>query len=363
MRVATLSDFVYGNTRLHGRRAALLNAADYERLIGDDIDALLAELERTPYAPDLQRAGDHTELRRLHETIRAHLGRSLEEMRGFYAGRARELVDLMLSRFDVENVVLMLRALAGKQRPADEALGALWPVGWLVEPLALEVLRRPELARAVDLLVRKTPDAEQARALRAALSEYERTENLAALEQTVLSGHAKHVTATLASAGPEARTLLRFARRAIDERNLLVALRLRDVRTSDAAVEATPQRTLLPGGSVPVVRLEAAVRAPAPAAVIESLPRIAGRGWPAALERWAANGDLAVLERNLDRGRIADAAALFRLGDPLTLDVPIAFIAAKQTEARNLRLLGEASARGIHPDVVRRELLRPGARA
>ncbi|MGH2780090.1 MAG: hypothetical protein ACRDLA_01495, partial [Thermoleophilaceae bacterium] len=60
---------------------------------------------------------------------------------------------------------------------------------------------------------------------------------------------------------------------------------------------------------------------------------------------------------------IVDAAALFRMGDPLTLDVPIAFAAAKQSEARNLRLLGEASARGIHPEVVRRELLWPEAHA
>ena len=358
-----MSDFAYGNTRLHARRAALLDAADYEQLLGEDIDALLAVLERTPYAPDAELARDTTGLRRLHKTIRAHLGRSLEEMRGFYADRARELVDLMLAHFDVENVVLMLRAGAGTQRAADEALGALLPVGWLVEPLAREILRGPELAGAIDLLARRTPDTEQTGALRAALSEYERTGNLAALEQTVLSGHAAHVTTTLASAGPDARTLLRFARRAIDERNLLIALRLRDARTAGSAVDVTPERTLLPGGSVAVGRFAAAVRAPAPTAVIASLPRSADSGWQAPLERWAASGDLTGLERDLERRRIADAAALFRVGDPLTLDVPIAFTAVKQTEARNLRLLGEASARGIHPEVVRRELLWPEARA
>jgi vacuolar-type H+-ATPase subunit C/Vma6 len=37
--------------------------------------------------------------------------------------------------------------------------------------------------------------------------------------------------------------------------------------------------------------------------------------------------------------------------------VPIAFMAAKRTEARNLRLLGEAAARGIDPEIIRRELL------
>jgi hypothetical protein len=59
---------------------------------------------------------------------------------------------------------------------------------------------------------------------------------------------------------------------------------------------------------------------------------------------------------------MADNAALFDRGDPLTLDVPLAFMAAQRTEARNLRLLGEASARGIHTDVVWRELVWPEPR-
>ena len=126
-----MSDFVYGNTRLHARRAALLDAADYEQLLGEDIDALLAALEQTSYAPELERFRDQTGLRRLHKTIRAHLGRSLEEMRGFYADRARELVDLMLSRFDVENVVLMLRARAGTSaRPTRRSVRSCRWAGW-----------------------------------------------------------------------------------------------------------------------------------------------------------------------------------------------------------------------------------------
>jgi vacuolar-type H+-ATPase subunit C/Vma6 len=44
------------------------------------------------------------------------------------------------------------------------------------------------------------------------------------------------------------------------------------------------------------------------------------------------------------------------------IDVPVAFTAAKEIEARNLRLLGEASVRGIDAEIVRRELLWPEAR-
>jgi V/A-type H+/Na+-transporting ATPase subunit C len=358
VRIHASADFSYGNTRLRARRGALLRGADYERLIGEDVEGLLDALERTPYAQDAEAAQRHDGLRRLHEAIRLHLGRSLEEMRSFYAEQARELVDLLLSRFDVQNVVTVLRAKTGGQHAAE---GALVSVGWLVEPLASKILRQRELAGAVDQLARSTPDREQAHTLRAAFTEYERTENLAELERAVVADHAARAAAALNKAGRDGQTLLRFVRGAVDERNLLAALRLRDALASRAA-GGPPQDTLLPGGSIPPAAFAPAVHAPAPAAAVGALGRVGGEAWRPPLARWAATGDLTALERELERRRIADAAALFAKGDPLAIDVPLAFMASKQTEARNLRLLGEASVRGIHPDDVRRELLWPGVR-
>jgi V/A-type H+/Na+-transporting ATPase subunit C len=348
------ADLSYGNTRLHARRGALLRDADYERLLGEDVDGLLAALEDTPYAPDVEAARGDDGLRRLHQTIGSHLSRSLEEMRSFYTDRARRLVDLLLSRFDLHNVLAVLRAKAGTQGPADDALVR---VGWLVEPLAGEILGQNELAGAVDLLARSRPDREQAGALRSAFGEYEVTEDLAALERAVVTDHLARTVAGLQDAGPDAAALLQFAQRAIDERNLLVALRLRDALASGAETEPPPSATRLPGGAIPLAVFERALEAPTSGAVVGSL---AEAGWQPPLERWAASGDLTALERDLERRSIADAAALFVTGDPLAIDVPVAFTAAKETEARNLRLLGEASVRGIDAETVRRELLEAG---
>jgi vacuolar-type H+-ATPase subunit C/Vma6 len=254
----------------------------------------------------------------------------------------------------------VLRAQAGTHRPAE---GALFRVGWLVEPLASEILHQHELAGAVDLVAHSTPDREQASALRTAFDEYEVTEDLAALERAVVTDHAVRTSARLAAAGPDAGTLLRFARREIDERNLLVALRLRDALASGAETEPPPSATRLPGGAVPLAAFEAVLSAPAPAAIVNQVARLGESRWQPPLQRWAASGDLTALERELERRRIADAARLFVTGDPLAIDVPVAFTAAKQTEARNLRLLGEASARGIDAELVRRELLWPEARS
>lgn len=362
MRRIRRADFDYGNTRLRARRGALLSAPSYERLLGEDIDGVLRALEDTRYAPEAEVVRRVGGLQALHLTVRSELASSLEEMRSFYSGRARLLVDALLSRFDVQNVISVLRARSREDTSTADALAALTPVGWLVEPLAREILRPRELAGVVDLLARHVPDRDQAGALRAAFSEYERTDDLAALERGILVDHAARLSDRLGSTGPDGATLLRFRHRETDEHNLLVTLRLRDAIASGA--EGTPPQaeTALAGGTVPPAALAMMLQA-VPATIVAAVGRMAGGIWRGALERWMATGDLNDLQRTLERRSVADATALFVIGDPLAIDVPLAFATATQAEARNLRLIGEAAARGIAPEIVRAELLRPDGRS
>jgi vacuolar-type H+-ATPase subunit C/Vma6 len=362
MRGIRRADFDYGNTRLRARRGAFLSVPVYERLLGEDIDGVLRALEDTRYAPHAEAVRRVGGLQALHLTVRAELAGSLEAMRSFYSGRARLLVDALLSRFDVQNVVSVLRARSRKDTSTADALAALTPVGWLVEPLAREILRPRELAGVVDLLARWAPDRGQAGALRAAFSEYERTDDLAALERAVLAEHAARLAGRLGSAGPDGSTLLRFSHRETDEHNLLVTLRLRDAIASGA--EDTPPQadTALVGGTIPPAALAMMLHA-VPATIVTAVGRMAGGIWQGALERWMASGDLNALQRAFERRAAADAIALFVIGDPLAIDVPLAFTTATQVEARNLRLIGEAAARGIAPEVVRAELLLPDGRS
>jgi vacuolar-type H+-ATPase subunit C/Vma6 len=353
------ANFDYGNTRLRARKGELLNNVAYERLLGQGIDGVLDGLADTVYAPPDEAVGRADGLQRLHLAVRARLANSLEQMRSFYSGPARSLVDALLSRFDIQNVISVLRARTQPRASVEDALAAIVPVGWLVEPLASEILRPRELAGVVNLLALRTPSREQAGVLRAAFSVYERTGDLAALERHVVTDHEARLTGRLVAAGRDGATLLRFRQREVDERNLVVALRLRDAIASGAASPPPSADTALAGGRVPPAVLAKVVSAPTPAAVVATVGGLAGGVWRAALERWATTGDLRTLHRTFERAAIADATALFLTGDPLAIDVPLALTTALQVEARNLRLLGEAAVRGITPDVVRDELIWP----
>ena len=130
------ADFDYGNTRLRARRGAFLSIAAYERLLGEDIDDMLRALRTPAMRRRPRRSGASAALQALHLTVRSELAGSLEQMRSFYSGRARLLVDALLSRFDVQNVISVLRARSRPDTSVEEALAALTPVGRLLEPLA-----------------------------------------------------------------------------------------------------------------------------------------------------------------------------------------------------------------------------------
>lgn len=358
---ASRADFAYGNARLRARKSRLLSRADYEELLGKDVDGLLGVLASTGYAPEVEAAlARFRGIRRIHEAVRLHLARSLEEMRSFYEGYARELVDLMLSRWDLHNVIALLRGGAAGQ-PSEEVLANVIPLGALSEALAHEIARQTEFAGAAELLVRwRLPEPETARSLREAWPEYERTENLAALEHAVMAGWALRTAAALARAGPDGGGLRRVFEREIDRRNVFGALRLREALGRGEIQELpglSDRGPYLPGGSIRPGFLDAAVRFPDPEIAAAAFAGTAPENWRAPLERWTRSGDLVVLQGELESLWITEAVALFYRGDPLGVDVPVAYAIAKENEARNLRVVAEGAAHGLEPHIVRAQLV------
>jgi V/A-type H+-transporting ATPase subunit C len=362
---AASADFVYGNTRLRARKGELLGAAEYEALLGRDLEGLVEALTGTAYRPDLEAAlaVAGADRRALNEALRRHLARALEGLRALYEGPARELVDLLLSRFDLHNLLTLVRGRVRGQ-PPDEVLANVLPLGALGGAPAQEIARQPELARAVDLLVAwRLPDPDLAHALADAWPEYERTEDLAALEHALTARHARRLAEALDSAGSGAESLRELVAREHDAINVLIVLRLRFALQLDELSDlprAPAGGRFLAGGRIAPAALETALRQPTrPEAVARLVEAARREDWRAPLERIAAGGDTPTLQRELEASRVRWAVGLFLRGDPLGLDVPIAFTVAQENEVRNLRLLGEGAAGGLPAAALRAQLIVP----
>ncbi len=357
-----MPDFVYGNTRLRARRTGLLRRRDYESMIGLGVDELLGALSATAYAPDIERAlparhGVH----RLHQAVRAHLARMMDEMRSFYRGGARAIIDLLLARWDLLNLLALIRGQASGA-PVDDVLAAIVPVGGIDDAVAREVARQRSFSAAIALLgAWRLPTPQEASALLNAWPEYERTHDLPGLEAELTARHMERVTAELARTGDAGAPVRAAIGHQIDGHNLLAALRLRQALVGGELDELSADdrhRALMPGGALLPATLLATTEPGAPDNALLALQRDpAGRRWLEPVRRWVDNGDLIALQDAFDAALTADALDRFERDDPLGAGIPVAFSAAKELEARNLRVLGDAGADHADPAVTRARLV------
>ena len=162
------------------------------------------------------------------------------------------------------------------------------------------------------------------------------------------TAHARSLKEALHGAGPAAEPLRNLMARESDAANILVVLRLwaragaRRIRRASAA---TGSRSLSRRRDDRRAALDSALRLPTRVNAAAELAAASRRPrWRAPLERFAAGDDLAGLQRAFEADRVRWAVGLFLGGDPLGVDVPIAYTVALENEARNLRLVGEAAA-------------------
>jgi len=350
----------YGNARLRARRAELFDALAYERLLGRDLDGLLAALAESPYRAEIEEAIPRLRgLPALHRALSVNLVRTLRAVAGFYSGRPRAGIELLLSDLDLQTVLTVLRGLA-RRLPPEEIVPLLVPAGALDEVSAGELARQPGLRPGIELMATwGVPSHAVARAAVAALARYEQTGDLAGIELAVTRAHAEVVRRAVDRDGWATEALGPVLRERVDRRNVVIALRAREARLRGEPPWEQEDPYLL-GGRVPPATLAAIAGTDEPQDVLVRLSRTEpAPWWREPLERWVEHGELTWLERDLERAAVRRAISLLWSGDPLGIDVPIAFVLAKENEVRNLRLLGYGAERGVPVDALRELILVP----
>ena len=332
-------DFTYGNTRLRARRDTLLGPS-LEQLPHHDLDQLLAALDATPYAHDVDAAAHAGGLARLHLAVTTHLTRALPDAVSHDEGAAREIVTLLLRRWDGPNAIAVLRTAA-----SGTPLPALTDVGLIDAVAGHEAARQGDVTSAAALLVAwRLPGPR----LTAALTSLDHDTPASEIERRVLRGAAVDLDDALAAAGPHAGPVAAVVNAERDLRATVLALRLHEAITAQelpvGRVAPVVDAEALPGGSVPVATVHEAAVAPTRAAAASSLTGNVPRSWQAALAAWAAGATAASTEHALTDLVASRAVAGFATGDPLGAAIPTAWIVAKEDEARRLRHLGALAA-------------------
>jgi V/A-type H+/Na+-transporting ATPase subunit C len=259
----------------------------------------------------------------------------------FADGKAKELIEFVLVRWDMMNVQIILRAKhAG--RHTEEILSNLVPVGRLNAAALKEVASQPDVAGVVGAL--GGLDHPLAVPLAEGLAAYQKSQDLLTLELRMDRFYATYGLRVARGRGHDEQVVRSLLQDQLDATNVRTAVKLQQV---DALPKEEKLKFFIPGGRLS----EHVFLLLADRATVEQglrLVRVLGFSVRAA-------DDPAAFEREIDVALLRAQVDLY-LNDPLGIDVVIAYLAMKYREVVNLRLIARAKALGIPRDRVRKEM-------
>ena len=340
-----MPDFPYINARVRAMRSRLLDAGRMEELLGlPTLDAFFQALGTTPYSRELQEAlsRTHDGVRGVDEALARNFSFTTSKILSFADGKARELIELVLMRWDLVNIRIIVRAKHAGRRN-DELLTNLIPAGRLNEAALKEIAAQSDVAGVVGAL--GGLDHPLATPLAEGLGAYRESGDLLGLELRLDRFYAAYGLRIAPGRGHDEQVVRDLLQYQLDATNVKTAVKIQQVESLSRKEKL---KFFIPGGRLTeYVFLKLADRPTAE----QGLRAVRVLGFPVK----ALLDDLVAFEREIDVAMLRAQIHLY-LQDPLGIDVVIAYLAMKYNEVVNLRLIARGKALGIPRDRVRKEM-------
>lgn len=338
------SDYGYINARLKGQHSRLLRAGNYEELLNlPDFEAFSKWLDSSSYSREWQEAQTrYSGLAAAEEALAASFSSATRLMRKISEGRPRQLMEVIIRRWDLENLKAVIRGLHHRW-PAEEILRGVLPAGSLTRVQLAELAGQADLRELADTL--STWGLEWALPLSRALPEYQSRPDLADLELTMDRYYYYQSLRELRGLDRDREVLREILRREIDLLNVRSIKRLREQGPGKETGEVTEAgRYYLPGGRLLTLEKYLALLEPRESRkAMRSL-----RGTPL-FHMLEGQED----HEMKDWQEKADAYG----GDPLGIEVAVGFIWRKYFEVANLRMIARGKHFGLPAERIRQQLL------
>lgn len=326
-------------------RSRLLDAGRMEEFLGlPTLDAFIQALGSTPYGQHLQEALTRTTdgLRAIDEALARNFYLTTTRILSFADGKARELIELVLMQWDLANIRMILRAKHAGRRD-EEILPNLIPAGRLNEPALKEIAAQPDVPGVVGAL--GGLDHPLAVPLAEGLGVYRESGNLLDLELRQDRFYAAYALRVASGRGHDEQVVRSLLQYQIDATNLKTAVKLQRV---ESLTRDETLRFFIPGGRLTgSAFLDVANLATAE----QGMHAVRVLGFPVKV----SIKDPATFEREIEVAMLRAQIGLY-LQDPLGIGIVIAFLAMKNSEVANLRLIARGKAFGIPRDRVRKEM-------
>ena len=329
-------DYAYVNARIKAMKSCLLDQSLLEQLINKpDIDSLIAELEKTTYREELEKAGMlYSGIDCIEVAIRKDLVKTFRTILNLIKGDDTEAyLTIVLNRWDVQNIKTILRGKKIQENPS-EILECMIPAGELDEAALTELVKQPDVKAVIDLLA--TWGMVYARPLTLNFREFNDTGDMLVLEYALDTFYYEDAISKLKSGeSDDARILRALLITEIDINNIKTVLRVIRDRID---LEVTKHFFMKGSPEFDTDKLISMVKAGTIEGALKQLEKTPYQFITKIPPEYIAAEKISAFEKELERYFVKKAVSQF-LGDPLSISIPIAYIWAKYTEVTNIRVI------------------------
>jgi V/A-type H+-transporting ATPase subunit C len=333
----------------------LLSRDFYEQVLSAASENILLDaLLGSSYGPELQEelprhAADPVS-RAIEAALRRNTGATFARLLSAAPPEPRRLIALQLNRWDVANVVALLRGRLAGVEP-HEALAGTLPIGELTETQLGELAAETDVERLAEALTTwKQPIGFE---LRRAIRECDAPADPRALERALYRAYFTWALAQLRENDPHEGLVRQCIRRHIDMMNVVTILTM--IRQKEGTVsggEELFERGMLKEKSLRELRSCETLEHAFETLVDTYLAPGVEKG----ILTYGQTQSLGVMERFLEAVAVERACRFFRQ-DMLGMAVPLGFLWRKYSEYVNLRLLARAALFRMPASTVRLELV------
>jgi V/A-type H+-transporting ATPase subunit C len=342
----------YVNARVRGMKRHLMDREFFEKLMKKpDIDAIITELEKTPYQEAIEKASvQYSGTRLIDQALRHNLVQTYQMVLSLVRGETFEKhVRIFLEKWDIQNIKTIIRG-KNVHIPGDEILACLVPAGQLDEVTLVELVKQTDVRSVVDLLA--TWDIPYSRPLTERFDKYAERKDLAILEYALDRFYYEHALQQLAGKSTHDVVVRNLIATEIDTVNIKSILRL----IRDGVKSEDGKNVLIEGGKLlDLQALLDLLNTGSIAGVITALRDTPYSILGVLTEKRPENTAISRYEKELDKYIIAQEIHMFR-GDPLSIAGAIGYIAAKNNEITNIRIISHCKGAYLPEEEIREEM-------
>ncbi|MBN2027166.1 MAG: V-type ATPase subunit [Actinobacteria bacterium] len=357
-----LKDYSYANARVRAMYARLLDDSVYKELLDAlDYNQAIAVLENTEYGEDIEHfMMEGARPTTIDRAFNRNLVRNFDHIKEFFMGRPEDLVNALLSRWDLYNLKTILRGMRALI-PKTEITRNLIPIGSIDQVTLEEIINQPDLRASIDAIVMFSHDwwIPYGQALTAHLGEFLREHDLTILELALDIFHYEKVSELLKRQDQDTSLVHEVVRMEIDSINIVTLMRICGLELKESSAEDY----FIPGGGIATAKDFARIMALGqPEDVYEAL--LKRTPYRKTLEKAWANFDErgeSAFEDEMEKHMIS--ACLKMSKDPLGIGVIIEYMWKKFLEITNLRIIIRGKSIGLIESQIRKELFMRGEEA